>query len=202
FGAIMTTWTVPATIDSAMPIISPTNTEAITQATPLACVKEAKKAAAGAIKVFNEQLNKTFWGNTGGCLGETSVLALVIGGIWLLVRKTITWHIPVGVLVAAFVCAAIPHLINSDKFISPVFHLTSGAMLFGAIFIATDPVTAPLTEKGMLIFAAGVGAVTILIRIVGEYPEGFMYAILLMNSITPLIDRFCKHKPLGGQPNG
>jgi electron transport complex protein RnfD len=202
FGALMTTWTVPATIDSTMPQMSPTNPVAVTQATPLAWSKEAIKKTFNATAVFNEQLNKTFWGNTGGCLGETSVLALIIGGIWLLARKTITWHIPVGVLVAAFVCAAIPHLINSDKFISPVFHLTSGAMLFGAIFIATDPVTAPLTEKGMLIFAAGVGAVTILIRIVGEYPEGFMYAILLMNSVTPLIDRSCRHKPLGGLPNG
>jgi len=201
FGALMTTWTVPATIDKAMPQISASNTVAVTQATPLAWVKESKKTTLDATMVFNEQFNKTFWGNTGGCLGETSAIALIIGGIYILARKTITWHIPVGVLAAAFVCAVIPYLINSQHYISPVFHLTSGALLLGAFFIATDPVTAPLTEKGMLIFAAGVGALTILIRIVGEYPEGFMYAILLMNAVTPLIDRFCKLKPLGGEPS-
>jgi electron transport complex protein RnfD len=106
-----------------------------------------------------------------------------------------------AVLLSAVVFATIAYLINSDAYISPLCHLCSGGLLIGAFFIATDPVTAPLTTKGMWIFGAGVGALTVLIRIVGEYPEGMMYAVLLMNAVTPLIDRFCKLIPAGGEPS-
>jgi electron transport complex protein RnfD len=85
--------------------------------------------------------------------------------------------------------------------VQPFFHLTSGALLFGAFFIATDPVTAPLTRRGMWLFGIGVGTITMVIRVLGEYPEGVMYAVLLMNAVTPLIDRLCKRVPLGGKPN-
>jgi electron transport complex protein RnfD len=200
FGMLMTTWMVPATIDSAMPKISADNkVDARTQATPLAWSKEAIKSKKGA-EVVNEQLLAMFTGEVGGCLGETSALALLIGGIYLLIRRTINFHIPLAVLVSASVFSTITYLLNSDAYMSPLCHLCSGGLLIGAFFIATDPVTAPLTTKGMWIFGAGVGALTMLIRVVGEYPEGMMYAVLLMNAVTPLIDRFCKLIPAGGEP--
>jgi electron transport complex protein RnfD len=201
FGMLMTTWTVPASIDAAMPKISAENKlDARTQATPLAWSKQAQKAKTGA-PALNEQLKPAFAGEVGGCLGETSALALIIGGVYLLIRRTISFHIPLAVMVSAFVFAAVAYLINSDAYASPVFHLVAGGLLIGAFFIATDPVTAPLSTKGMWIFGIGVGTITMLIRIVGEYPEGVMYSVLLMNAVTPLIDRFCKLVPAGGKPN-
>lgn len=200
FGMLMTTWTVPALIDPAMPNISPENVDACSQATPLAWTKQAIKGQA-ATGVVNEQLWAMSTGKVGGCLGETSALALLIGAAYLLIRKTINFHIPLAVLVSAFVFATIVYLINSDAHIWPICHLCGGGLLIGAFFIATDPVTAPLSTKGMWIFGVGVGALTMLIRIVGGYPEGVMYAVLLMNAVTPLIDRFCKLIPAGGEPN-
>jgi electron transport complex protein RnfD len=211
FGVMMTTWTVPATIDKNMSIVGSTEAAHIvsgqepiiiarTQATPLAQSKNAIKSKSGA-KELDEQMKAAFFGEIGGCLGETSALALLIGGAYLLIRKTITIHIPAAVLLGAFVFASIAWLINPDAYMSPVMHLLSGGLLIGAFFIATDPVTAPLTAKGMWIFGIGVGAITMLIRIIGEYPEGVMYSVLLMNALTPLIDRLCKLKPTGGVPN-
>jgi electron transport complex protein RnfD len=201
FGVLMTTWTVPATIDSTMPKIAADNRiNARTQATPLAWSKQAIKDKTGA-KVVNEQIESTFTGEIGGCLGETSTFALLLGGLYLLIRRTINPHIPLAVLISAFVFAGIAYLTNPDVYMSPLVHLTSGGLLIGAFFIATDPVTAPLTAKGMWIFGIGVGTITMLIRIVGEYPEGVMFSILLMNAVTPLIDRFCRITPAGGKPN-
>ena len=201
FGVMMTTWTVPATIDDTMPRISADNKmDARTQATPLALSKEALKGKTGAPDV-NEQLEVMFTGEIGGCLGETSALALLIGVVFLLIRRTIGFHIPLAVLLSACVFATIAYLINSEAYISPLCHLCSGGLLIGAFFIATDPVTAPLTRRGMWIFGIGVGTITMLIRIVGEYPEGVMYSVLLMNAVTPLIDRLCKRIPTGGKPS-
>jgi len=200
FGVLMTTWMVPATVDPAMPKIAADNTLPITQATPLAFSKQAIKTASGA-DVANKQLKATFTGQVGGCLGETSAMALLAGGLYLFIRRTISIHIPLAALVSAFAFAAVFNLINPDVYISPLMHLTSGAMLLGVFFIATDPVTAPLTMRGMWIFGIGVGLIIMLIRIVGEYPEGVMYAVLLMNAVTPLIDRLCKRVPAGGRPS-
>lgn len=202
FGMLMTTWTVPATINHEMPNISAANStiDTRTQATPLALSKEAIKTKTAA-KATNEQLVAAFTGQIGGCLGETSALALLIGGAYLLIRRTINFRISLAVLFSAFVFANIVYMIDSDTYISPLVHLTSGGMLLCAFFIATDPVTAPLTKKGMWIFGIGIGTITMLIRIVGEYPGGVMYAILLMNAVTPLIDRLCKMRPAGGKPN-
>jgi len=201
FGVLMTTWTVPATIDSAMPKIAADNRiNARTQATPLAWSKQAIKTKKDS-QLVNDEFKATFIGEVGGCLGETSALALLLGGLYLLIRRTINLHIPLAVLSSSFVWGAIAYLINSDAYISPLVHLTSGGMLLGAFFIATDPVTSPLSTKGRWIFGIGVGTMTMLIRIVGEYPEGVMYAVLLMNAVTPLIDRFCKLVPAGGKPN-
>jgi len=202
FGMLMTTWMVPATIDSEMPKIAADNTvNARTQATPLAHSKQSLKTKKDAEDV-NKQLIAAFTGEVGGCLGETSALALIAGVIYLLIRRTINFHIPLAVLLSAFVFGSITYLINSEASISPLTHLCSGGLLMCAFFIATDPVTAPLTRRGMWVFGIGVGAITMLIRIVGEYPEGVMYAVLLMNAVTPLIDRFYKRIPTGGKASG
>ena len=173
--------------------------DARTQATPLGWSKIAIKDRNGA-KLFNEeQFKATVVGEIGGCLGETSVIALLIGGLYLLIRRTINFHIPLAVLLSAFIFGSIAYLIDSDAYMEPLFHLTSGGMLLCVFFIATDPVTAPLTRRGMWIFGAGVGTITMLIRIVGAYPEGVMFSVLLMNAVTPLIDRLCKRVPAGGK---
>ena len=201
FGMLMTTWTVPATINRLMPVISLENKiDARTQATPLAWSKQSIKTGRRAEGV-DAQLEAMFKGEVGGCLGETSALALLVGGAYLLIRRTINIHIPLAVTSSAGIFACIMYLFNCDAYISPLSHLCSGGLLIGAFFIATDPVTAPLTTKGRLIFGIGVGVVTMLIRVFGEYPEGVMYAILLMNAVRPLIDKLCKPVPTGGKPN-
>ncbi|HDS84598.1 MAG TPA: RnfABCDGE type electron transport complex subunit D [Phycisphaerales bacterium] len=200
FGAAMTTWTVPATVDASLPTIAAANTSATTQATPLAWSKAVQKGQVEATYI-NEQASWAFWGEVGGCLGETSALALLIGGAYLLIRRTITWHIPAAVLLSAGGIALAAWLIKPEAYVNPLLHLFGGGLLICAFFIATDPVTAPLSVKGMWIFGIGVGALIMLIRIVGEYPEGVMYAVLIMNAFTPLIDRFCKLTPAGGVPD-
>ena len=203
FGMLMTTWSVPVTI--AQPItdsrvINASNTEAVTQATPLAWSKLVIKGKAEP-KIVGEQLAATVTGQVGGCLGETSTIALLIGGAYLLLRRTINGNIPIAVLVSAIVYATIAYYLKPGNSILPILHITGGGMLLCAFFIATDPVTAPLTTRGMWIFGIGVGALIMLIRTVGEYPEGVMYAVLIMNAFTPLIDRFCRLVPAGGKAN-
>lgn len=215
FGVMITTWTVPATIDTNIEIIgkAPSTTvtssmakdedykiDARTTATPLGLSKEAIKNKAGA-KELNDQMMPALLGEIGGCMGETSALALILGGAYMLIRKTITWHIPAAVILSAFAFSGIMWLINPDAYMSPLMHVLSGGLLICAFFIATDPVTAPLTTKGMWVFGIGLGTLTVLIRIFGGYPGGVMYSVLLMNSVTPLIDRLCRLKPAGGIPN-
>jgi electron transport complex protein RnfD len=208
FGMLMTTWTAPFTIDKNMPVISPANPSAMTQATPLAWSKQAIKtknvedtSKKISSSTANGMLKDLFFGSRGGCVGETSSLALLIGGLYLILTGTITWYIPLAVLISSALFSAIPYSMNSASYASPLFHLMSGGMLIGAFFIATDPVTSPMTTKGRWIFGIGVGGLTILIRTLGEYPEGMMFSVLLMNSVTPLIDKFCKIIPTGGKPN-
>ena len=207
FGTLMTTWTVPATIDARMSAISAENilidgpSEWRTQATPLAWSKMAIKNKLGADTYSKGEFVGTVTGEVGGCLGETSAIALLIGGAYLLMRKTISLHIPAAVLVSALVFGAIAYWADSMAYVQPFYHLTSGGLLLCAFFIATDPVTAPLTRGGMWIFGVGVGGLTMLIRIVGGYPEGVMFSVLIMNALTPLIDRLCKRVPAGGKPS-
>ena len=203
FGILMTTWTVPATVNAEMPTIqisAEAQADAITQATPLGWAKQVIKGETE-IQTVNSLSKSTFIGTTGGCLGETSALALILGGVYMLFRKTITFDIPAAVLLSSAIFAAIFFFVNPDKYANPLFHVISGGMLLCAFFIATDPVTAPITRKGMWIFGIGVGVVIVLIRNVGGYPEGVMFAILLMNALTPLIDRCCKVVPYGAIKN-
>lgn len=133
-----------------------------------------------------------FLGACGGCIGETSVLALLIGGIFLLAMGIIRWHIPVSYILTVLIFTAILRLVNPSTYADPVFHLLTGGLFIGAIFMATDMVTSPITGRGMLIFGAGCGLLTVVIRVFGNYPEGVSFAILIMNGFTPLIDRYIK----------
>ncbi|MFA6383965.1 MAG: RnfABCDGE type electron transport complex subunit D [Candidatus Omnitrophota bacterium] len=163
--------------------------DAVTQATPLALLKENK--------LFDHiSYLGLFMGNRGGCIGEVCVAALVIGGIFLLLRKIITWHIPVSYIVTTgLFCWAFGA--NTPFAGDWMFHLLSGGLFLGAIFMATDYVSSPLTGRGQLIFGAGCGLLTAIIRIWGGYPEGVSYAILIMNAAAPLIDRYTKNRIYG-----
>jgi electron transport complex protein RnfD len=201
FGVLMTTWTVPATLkNEGLKTISASNTQAVTQATALGWSKMVLKGQKNADEI-NPLIKLSFVGNEGGCLGETSALAILIGGVYMLIRKTITWRIPFAVLISAALIAAIAWLVKPAVFVNPLIHIVGGGMMLCAFFIATDPVTSPLTAKGEWIFGIGVGVLIMLIRLIGEYPEGVMFAVLIMNSLTPLIDRFCTLIPAGGKPN-
>ncbi len=210
FGMLMTTWTVPATIDKTMPNVSATMPDAVTQATPLGHSKQAIKnkdaqipdnLAPDRASFVDSQLSRLFIGETAGCLGETSKIAILLGGLYLFIRRAFNWRIPIAVMLSTLAFGSIGYLANPSAYISPLAQLTTGGILLCAFFIATDPVTAPLTNKGACIFGAGIGAITILIRVLGEYPEGVMYAVLVMNALSPLIDRLCKVVPVGGRPN-
>jgi electron transport complex protein RnfD len=213
FGVLMTTWTVPATLDAGFSQVGPQSKseDVRTQATPLAWSKTAIQDKTGAA-IYNERLlhdtNDTparFWrvlsGEKGGSLGEVGTLALLLGGAYLLIRRVIPFHIPLAVLSSAFACAGVAYLLDSEAYVQPFYHLTNGALLLGAFFIATDPVTAPLTARGQWVFGALIGGFTMLVRIAGEYPEGFMYAVLLANSVRPIIDRYVRPVPVGGVPH-
>ena len=139
-----------------------------------------------------------FMGNDiGGSMGEVSVIALLAGGIFLLVRRVISWHIPVSFILSAFVFSGILFLFDSAKFATPLFHILSGGMMLGAIFMATDMVTSPMTAWGKIVFGTFCGLITILIRCFGAYPEGVSFAILIMNAFVPLINTWFKPTRFG-----
>lgn len=189
FPVQMTTW----------PVASGLNTpylDAQTGATPLALMKEALKTGQSVSDVMTSgaigSYRDLFLGNMGGSLGEIAAIALLIGFVYMLFRKIITWHIPVTIFATVFVFAGILHLCNPEQFADPVFHLLTGGMMLGAIFMATDYVTSPMSNKGMVIYGIGIGVITIVIRVFGAYPEGMSFAILIMNAFTPLLNRYCK----------
>lgn len=138
-------------------------------------------------------------GVTGGSLGEMSALALLIGGVYLIIRRVITWHIPVTLLVTMFVFTGIFWLIDPEMYANPVIHILSGGALLGAFFMATDLVTSPMTKKGMVIFAIGIAVITVVIRFYGAYPEGISFAILIMNAFVPLINSYFKPRRFGNK---
>ena len=137
-----------------------------------------------------------------GSLGETSLVLVLIGGLYLLKRGVISWHIPVAMIGALFAIASLFHLINPDRFTGGLFHLASGATFLGAFFIATDYVTSPVTKPGQLIFGAGCGLLTWVIRTFAGYPEGVAFAVLLMNAVTPIIDQYSRPRRFGRTREG
>ncbi|WP_423127394.1 RnfABCDGE type electron transport complex subunit D [Gaoshiqia sp. Z1-71] len=192
FPVQMTSWPVNLNQQAAV--------DALTTATPLGLLKEGVKNGQPVSELMSGLPSATdlLYGNMSGSLGEISALLLLLGFGYLLWKKVITWHIPVFLLGSMFVFQGILWLVNPEKFIEPVFHLLTGGAMLGAIYMATDMVTSPMSHRGQFIFALGIGVITILIRNFGAYPEGISFAILIMNGFTPLINAYVKPKRFGG----
>ncbi|MCU7938887.1 MAG: RnfABCDGE type electron transport complex subunit D [gamma proteobacterium symbiont of Bathyaustriella thionipta] len=141
-------------------------------------------------------------GNAGGSLGETSAILILGGGVFLLYKRVITWHIPVSMLGTLFILASLFHLIDPHAYVGPFTHLMSGAAILGAFFIATDLVTSPVSIRGQLVFGAGCGLLVYVIRTWAGYPEGVAFAVMLMNAFTPLIDHYLKPRIYGRDRKG
>lgn len=165
------------------------NLDAMTAATPLGAAKEGLHNLTPAADMF--------WGNIGGCIGETSAFALLMGGVFLLCRGYIRWQTPVSFVASVAALTWLLPVKEGALALSPIGHILGGGLLLGAIFMATDMVTTPVTGGGMLIFGLGCGIITSLIRLYGGFPEGVCYSILIMNAFTPLIDRFTRPKIFG-----
>ena len=194
FPVQMTTW--PTAIENQTVLA-----DAVTGATPLGLIKEGLMFGETMTNISaNLPSNlEMFLGLSGGSIGEMSALALLIGGIYLLARKVITWHIPITMLVTMAVMTGIFWLINPESYASPLIHILSGGALLGAFYMATDLVTSPMTKKGMVIFAIGIAVITVVIRLFGAYPEGVSFAILIMNAFVPLINTYFKPRRFGSK---
>lgn len=186
FPVAMTTWALPKGVDS------------LTTATPLAVIKTMAK-----VGEINLEKLPSIWdmfiGRMGGAIGETCALALLIGAAILLIFKIITWHIPASYIGTVAIIIGLSQLFGSKNFMMIPVHIFSGGLILGAFFMATDMVTSPLTNKGSIIFGIGAGVITCVIRLLGGYPEGVCYSILLMNAFTPLIDKYIRPHRFGAQ---
>jgi Na+-translocating ferredoxin:NAD+ oxidoreductase subunit D len=189
FPVQMTSWPLP--VQSRLHYL-----DAVTGATPLGILKEGIRNGKAMPEIMQQVPDhmQLFMGQMGGSIGEISALALLLGFGWLLYRRIITWHIPVFMTGTIFAFTSILYLTDPLKNASPVFHLLTGGVLLGAIFMATDLVTSPMTKAGMIIYAMGIGLITVIIRVYGAYPEGVSFAILIMNAFVPLINRYIKPK--------
>ena len=203
----MTTWSGPGVEETA-------GIYATTRATPLAVAKFIESDRDKALKevspeVYEKSLEVRSGKSTvlfdlsrgaiGGSLGETSALAILFGGIYLLVRRTISYQITLGMIGAILILAGVGHYFWPATVMHPLGHLCAGGAMFGAFFIATDPVSSPLSSKGRWIFGIGTGVLVMVIRIFSGYPEGVMFAVLIMNSVAPLLDRWTVSAPLGAK---
>lgn len=206
FPAQMTTWPVALetratnwlqpviekTIDGeTVKMLGDKRIDAITGATPLGIIKEGVKngeKVSAIMEKIPDSLDMLL-GYMGGSLGEIAAFALLLGLLYMLWKNVITIHIPLSILLTVFLFTGILWLANPEKFANPVFHVLTGGLLLGAIFMATDYVTSPMTAKGMWIFGIGIGIITVLIRIFGSYPEGVSFAILIMNAFVPLLNK-------------
>jgi Na+-translocating ferredoxin:NAD+ oxidoreductase subunit D len=192
FPVQMTSW--------PLPLVSRLQyTDAVTGATPLGMLKEAVRNGEAVPEVMKQLPDhmQLFLGQMGGSLGEVSAVALLLGFAWLLYKKIITWHIPVFMVGTVYIFTGILWLIDPSKNASPLFHILTGGLLLGAIYMATDLVTSPMTKAGMILFAIGIGIITVVIRVFGAYPEGVSFAILIMNAFVPLINKYIKPARFG-----
>ncbi|MBE0597671.1 MAG: RnfABCDGE type electron transport complex subunit D [Desulfuromonadales bacterium] len=189
FPVQMTTWYAPTPLGSGL--------DAVTTATPLGEMKTAVMLTGQLPAGLQSPVADYLIGNMAGSLGEISALALLLGGGWLLWKRIITWHIPVAYLGSVVLLGGAFWLVDPSRYPNPLFHLLTGGLMLGALYMATDLVTSPITGRGMLIFGFGCGLLTVIIRLFGGYPEGVSFAILLMNAATPLIDRFTKPRRFG-----
>jgi electron transport complex protein RnfD len=192
FPVQMTTW--PAPFESRMSI-----TDIVTGATPLGFIKDGLKNGESLVDLMQDVPRHVDFllGMQPGSMGEISGLLLILGFLYLLIRKVITWHIPVIVIGTMFVFSGLLWLGNPDRFVDPLFHILTGGALLGAIFMATDYVTSPMTIRGVVIYSAGIGIITILVRVFGAYPEGISFAILIMNAFVPLLNKYLKPSRFG-----
>ncbi len=172
-----------------------------TGATALGLLKDGLRQGEQVSSLMREMPSyaELFFGFQGGSLGEMSAFALLLGLVYMLYRKIITWHVPVSMVAAVFLLTAVFWLIDPGKYANPAFHVLTGGVLIGAIFMATDYVTSPFTHKGMIIFGVGIGLTTVVIRLFGSYPEGVSFAILIMNAFVPLINRYTKPTRYGAK---
>jgi electron transport complex protein RnfD len=182
FPVAMTTWPVPTPIWGFA--------DAVTGPTPLGILKESATVNMGEMPRYLDLLV----GQMGGSFGEISAIALLLGAAYLLWKRVITWHIPVAFILTVFIFSGIFYLIDPTQYANPFFHLLTGGLMLGAFFMATDMVTSPTTPSAMLVFGAGCGLITIIIRLFGAYPEGVSFSILLMNAMVPLLNRWFKPK--------
>jgi electron transport complex protein RnfD len=192
FPVQMTSWPVPKGLGTGY-------TDAVTGATPLAIIKEGLKNGESLSQLMDKIPTpaQMFLGDMGGSMGEVAAVALLMGFIYLLVKKVITWHIPVSVIGSMAVFTTILWLANPAKNADPMFHILAGGVLLGAIFMATDYVTSPMVPKAMIIYGCGIGIITVIIRVYGAYPEGVSFAILIMNAFVPLMNAYIKPKRFG-----
>ncbi|HRP96463.1 MAG TPA: RnfABCDGE type electron transport complex subunit D, partial [Rhodocyclaceae bacterium] len=137
-----------------------------------------------------------------GSAGETSALLLLAGGLFLIARRIVSWHIPAAALATVFALATVAHALDPQRFADGMFHVLCGATVLGAFFIATDPVTSAVSRRGQLVFGIGFGLFVWLIRSFSAYPEGVAFAVLLMNSLTPTIDRYTRPRVFGRRASG
>ncbi|OFY40865.1 MAG: Na+-transporting NADH:ubiquinone oxidoreductase subunit D [Bacteroidetes bacterium RBG_13_44_24] len=192
FPVQMTSWPVPAGFGTGY-------IDAVTGATPLAIIKEGLKNGESISQLVTQIPSpaQMFLGDMGGSMGEVAAVALLIGFVWLLYKKIITWHIPVSVIGSIVIFTTILWLVNPEKNANPMFHVLAGGVLLGAIFMATDYVTSPMTPKSMIIYGCGIGILTVIIRVWGAYPEGVSFAILIMNAFVPLMNLYIKPRRFG-----
>lgn len=181
FPVQMTSWPVPGQLTAY--------TDATTAATPLSRLAEG-----------NLDATDLLLGNIGGSLGEISAVALLLGLLFMLWKKIITWHIPVSIIGTVVVFTGILYLCMGKPEYNPLHHVLAGGLMLGACYMATDYVTSPMTHKGQIIYGCAIGFLTVVIRLWGAYPEGMSFAILIMNAFTPLINTYCKPKRFGEKP--
>lgn len=194
FPVQMTMW--PTAIDNQTTIA-----DAVTGATPLGIIKEGSMLGETMTEI-STKLPSTLdmlFGVTGGSLGEMSAIALILGGLFLIIRKVISWHIPVVMIVTMLLITGIFWMIDPEQYANPMVHILSGGAILGSFFMATDLVTSPMTKKGMVVFAIGIGLITVVIRLFGAYPEGVSFAILIMNAFVPLINKYFKPRRFGSE---
>ncbi len=192
FPVQMTSWPVPKGLGTGY-------LDAVTGATPLAILKGGIAGGQSISEIMSQLPTpaQMFFGDIGGSMGEVSAVALLIGFVWLLLRKVITWHIPVAVIGSIAIFTGILWLVNPEKNADPMFHILAGGVLLGAIYMATDYVTSPMVPKAMLIYGCGIGIITVVIRVYGAYPEGVSFAILIMNAFVPLMNAYIKPRRFG-----
>ncbi len=207
FPVQMTSWPVPK------PLFAKGLTDTITGPTPLGALKEELKKGDTVQQIMDNGVTflengkqviyhipsymDSLMGDMGGSLGEISAIAILIGAIYMFLKKVITWEIPTAYIGSVIIFSGILWMVDPAHYVNPVFHLLTGGLMLGAFFMATDMVTSPMSSKGQLVFGLGAGILTVLIRVFGAYPEGVSFAILIMNAFVPLIDLGFKPKRFG-----